>query len=225
MIKIKNISDYEKMANSQELPKIVLGNVYSDILVMENQLDKDYYNEKQVDLYGPLVLIMSGEEFENIEKLVPSIDVNMYEYKEIVGINHNHYVSKLCYLFNNGESGICVYVIRKFKERKRFKDNVYITSHAANVLPEELVIYLHTIVEDCRSKLNNELDYLQVFEIKNVMTSAGKNLSINHRQEYPLYRNIYYLSDIKCDDCKVFWISSFDNEIGEYSTIMMAEDY
>ena len=39
------------------------------------------------------------------------------------------------------------------------------------------------------------------------------------------YRNIYYLSDIKCDDCKVFWISSFDNEIGEYSTIMMAEDY
>ena len=109
MLKIKNMTDFEQSLLKEKLPTILIGSIHSDVILMTEQLDSEYYNEKQVDLYGPLVLVMTDEEFFNIEKIVPSIEKKNYEYKEIVAVSHEHFVNKLCYLFNNGESGIIVY--------------------------------------------------------------------------------------------------------------------
>ena len=172
-----------------------------------------------------MVVIVDENEFKHIDDKISTIEIDEYEYKEIVAINQEHYISKVCYLFNNGESGIIVYIMRKFNEKKMFDKNIYITSHAASVIPEKLLNFFKSMIDSSRKELNGVLDYLQVFEVKNIGEDGVNLLAVEHRQEEPNYNRIYYIPDIKCEDCKVFWISEEDENGFEHSTIMLAEDY
>ena len=221
MIKIRNHEEYEKHKN--KIPAILHASVAGEIYIFNTTLDKNYYNGKTIDKYGPMVVVVQSKEFDNISTLIPTIIKQEYEYKEVVGLDRNNYYTKYCYLFNNGELGIILYVENPFYNIERtFNNSVYVTANALGTLGSELLHHLASMVEQARCALNGKLDYLQVFEIS---TLGDDILRINHRQEVPKYSSYNYIPKMKCDDCKVFWISEKDENGKEYSTIMLAEDY
>lgn len=219
MLILRNFNDFEKYKNS--IPEIILSNVAGEIYLFESMLSREYYDKDLIDEYGPEVLIVDRNEFENINKQKPLIKPNKYEYKEFVGLTKTHYFVKYCYLLNNGESGFLVYVINKFLNLSGFA-NSYITSHAKDVLSDSIIAELLSIIEKTKMILNKDFDYLQVFDIKRLSNDIIK---IHHYQEVPAFSRIYYLNDSTCVECKLFWISEKDENNEEYSTLMLAEDY
>lgn len=219
MLILSNFNDFEKYKNS--IPEIILSNVAGEIYLFESMLNREYYDKDLIDEYGPEVLIVDRNEFENINKQKPLIKPNEYEYKEFVGLTKTHYFVKYCYLFNNGESGFLVYVINKLLNLNGFA-NSYITSHAKEVLSDSIITELLSIIEKTKMILNKDFDYLQVFDIKRLSNDIIK---IHHYQEVTEFSRIYYLNDSTCVECKLFWISEKDENNEEYSTLMLAEDY
>ena len=219
MILIKDIKDCDKYAI--EISPI-LKNVLGDLIVFETMLSEEFYNKEEVEKYGPMIVIVDEKEFKSIDKLIPTIDKNGYETFEVVSIDKKEYIEKYSYLFNNGESGIIVYVNKKFKHTKRtFTDNVYITSALNAEFTDELKIHLIALIDTARIKLNGNVDYLQVFKIQNL----GNKVRIIHTQEVPNYKKVIETSEVKIRDCTIFWISEEDENGEERSTIMLAEDY
>lgn len=216
MIEIKTLNDYEKVNFEGSIPSIICNTVLGDILMFEKYLET---NDSKV-------LIMSRGEFKDIEKIIPFINRNNYEYKDIVGVSNDYYITKLLYLLDNGESGIIVYVISEYLDNKqKFSNDVYITKNLKSKLPLKLLNLILKMVEKRRIDLLDDLDYLQVFEIENIGDSSKKVLKITHKQEIPEHKRIYYYEDVECENCKIFWISNnYENE-KEYSTLMLAEDY
>ena len=102
MIKFKSINEFEKMRNQDLVPPIIANAVIGDLLMMKEYIADDYYNTDEVDKYGPFVAVMTRDEYRKIEELIPTIEKDSYEYKDIVGIDDNGYITKLLYLFNNG---------------------------------------------------------------------------------------------------------------------------
>lgn len=221
MIKIKNYEEFEESLN--KIPVILQASIAGEIYMFDTLLCSSYYNNKKCDEYGPLVIFISSEEYKNISEKIPTIEKEKYEYKEIVGLTSSNYYTKYVYLFNNGESGIICYVETPFYNiDSKFSNDIYVTVNAMKHLGEDILHYLASFVEKGRCALNGKLDYLQVFEISKVGTNL---LLVNHRQEVPEYNSYYYITDVHCDPCKVFWISETNDEGKEYSTILMAEDY
>ena len=225
MITIKSIEELEKCCMEHTIAPFIEDYILADLMVMKTHLSPDYYDINQIDKYGPMVVVMSRKEFKKIDELIPTIKPSAFEYKEIVAVNHKHYANKLLYLFNNGESGIIVYVIHDFKDNARFENDIYVTSNAAKKLPDILIRRIIKMAKIAKIETRGKLDYLQVFEITNIGKSGELCIHVNHRQEQPNYSQDYYMPDIKVDDCKIFWISSYDEKGNEYSTIMLAEDY
>lgn len=219
MLIIRNFNDFEKYKNS--IPEIILSNVAGEIYLFESMLNREYYDKDLIDEYGPEVLIIDRNEFENINKQKPLIKPNEYEYKEFVGLTKTHYFVKYCYLLNNGESGFLVYVINKLLNLSGYA-NSYITSHAKEVLSDSIIAEILSIIEKTKMILNKDFDYLQVFDLKRLSNDIIK---IHHYQEEPEFSRIYYLNDSTCIECKLFWISEKDENNEEYSTLMLAEDY
>lgn len=219
MIKIRHLEDCDKYA--QEISKVLV-NVLGDLITFQTVLSEEYYNKEEAEQYGPMIVIMDDKEYERIEKLIPTIVKDDYETCEIVSVDKNEYIRKYCYLFNNGESGIMVYVHKKFKHSKRaFEGNVYITSSLNSEMTDELRIHLLALLETARIKLDGDLDYLQVFKIKN---KQGK-VEITHTQEVPEYKKVVEADKVVMRDCTIFWISDEDENGVEHSTLMLAEDY
>ena len=98
------------------------------------------------------------------------------------------------------------------------KENRYITKGINEKLDLRLQLILWNIID----KLNEEgkqLDYLQVFRIKN----CKEGVVIEHSQEVPKYKERYILTleDIDIEEnIKVFVIDD-----GIYSTMMLPEEY
>ena len=226
MYKIKNRKELEEIKNKVELSPLMVDLITKDLLIFEKDLNEDYYNKNQIDFCGPMVVVMSSEEYQNVENIIPSIDKESFEYNDIVGITSNELISKVLYLFNNGESGIIIYVVSKFQTNNlKFTGKLYATSKVENNISNEVVDVLYHLIVLCRAQLDGKLDYLQVFNIKNIINEEENLLVIEHKQEMPEYKTEIYVPGLKCENCKLFWISDSDENGNEYSTLMYAEEY
>lgn len=226
MIKFKSINEFEKMRNQDLVPPIIANAVIGDLLMMKEYIADDYYSTDEVDKYGPFVAVMTRDEYRKIEELIPTIEKDSYEYKDIVGIDDNGYITKLLYLFNNGESGIIIYVLSYFNKcKQKFAGKTFMTRGVKEKISNAELGYICKLIEIGRLELVDNLDYLQVFEIKQIGSEDTPIMMIHHKQENPGYNKVIYVPGVKCNDCKLFWISELDEEGCERSTLMFAEEY
>ncbi len=226
MIKFKSINEFEKMRNQDLVPPIIANAVIGDLLMMKEYIADDYYSTEEVDKYGPFVAVMTRDEYRKIEELIPTIEKDSYEYKDIVGIDDNGYITKLLYLFNNGESGIIIYVLSYFNKcKQKFAGRTFMTKGVKEKISNAELGYICKLIEIGRLELVDNLDYLQVFEIKQIGSEDTPIMMIHHKQENPGYNKVIYVPGIKCNNCKLFWISELDEEGCERSTLMFAEEY
>ena len=226
MIKFKSINEFEKMRNQDLVPPIIANAVIGDLLMMKEYIADDYYSTEEVDKYGPFVAVMTRDEYRKIEELIPTIEKDSYEYQDIVGIDDNGYITKLLYLFNNGESGIIIYVLSYFNKcKQKFAGRTFMTRGVKEKISNAELGYICKLIEIGRLELVDNLDYLQVFEIKQIGSEDTPIMMIHHKQENPGYNKVIYVPVVKCNDCKLFWISELDEEGCERSTLMFAEEY
>lgn len=226
MIKFKSINEFEKMRNQDLVPPIIANAVIGDLLMMKEYIADDYYSTEEVDKYGPFVAVMTRDEYRKIEELIPTIEKDSYEYQDIVGIDDNGYITKLLYLFNNGESGIIIYVLSYFNKcKQKFAGRTFMTRGVKEKISNAELGYICKLIEIGRLELVDNLDYLQVFEIKQIGSEDTPIMMIHHKQENPGYNKVIYVPGVKCNDCKLFWISELDEEGCERSTLMFAEEY
>lgn len=226
MIKFKSINEFEKMRNQDLVPPIIANAVIGDLLMMKEYIADDYYSTEEVDKYGPFVAVMTRDEYRKIEELIPTIEKDSYEYKDIVGIDDNGYITKLLYLFNNGESGIIIYVLSYFNKcKQKFAGKTFMTRGVKEKISNAELGYICKLIEIGRLELVDNLDYLQVFEIKQIGSEDTPIMMIHHKQENPGYNKVIYVPGVKCNDCKLFWISELDEKGCERSTLMFAEEY
>ena len=96
----------------------------------------------------------------------------------------------------------------------------YATRGIVNKIDILLQMYLWQLIEK-RKQENEEIDYLQIFELS-VEKEAGKSVQkILHRQEEPEYKCEHYLNSISEPiTCKIWVIDS-----GEYWTMLFPEEY
>ena len=169
---------------------------------------------------------MTRDEYRKIEELIPTIEKDSYEYKDIVGIDDNGYITKLLYLFNNGESGIIIYVLSYFNKcKQKFAGKTFMTRGVKEKISNAELGYICKLIEIARLELVDNLDYLQVFEIKQIGSEDTPIMMIHHKQENPGYNKVIYVPGVKCNNCMLFWISELDEEGCEQSTLMFAEEY
>lgn len=100
------------------------------------------------------------------------------------------------------------------------KESRYTTRRISEEMPFVLQAYLWDCIDE-QINLNKSIDYLQVFRFKSI---KGNILAIEHTQEQPNRKNIYYLP--LYDDFKNILnetIFVIDDE--EYSTMLFAQEY
>ena len=216
MYKITNKQEFEKLVFEGKIPPIIANQVYGDLLMFGEFMKEEYpHNDKSA------VVIVSKNEFEKID-VEFEINLEEYEYKDVIGVNDRYYIEKLLYIKNNGETGIIVYKINYFGHTtERFDNDLYITKEVRAKLTDGFIALLKSMIETSRKQLKGDLDYLQIFKISNI----GENtLKIVHLQEEPNHSIVYYIENQQCEDCKLYWISD-EFEGKEYSTLLFAEEY
>ena len=84
---------------------------------------------------------------------------------------------------------------------------------------EQIPINIQLFCWQCydAAKVTGNYDYLQVFELKRLDEQTQQ---VEHRQEVPEYKQIYYLNSTNPIDQKIFIIDE-----GEYVTMLLAEEY
>ena len=84
---------------------------------------------------------------------------------------------------------------------------------------EQIPINIQLFCWQCydAAKVTGNYDYLQVFELKQLDEQTQQ---VEHRQEVPEYKQIYYLKSTNPINQKIFII-----EEGEYATMLLAEEY
>ena len=84
---------------------------------------------------------------------------------------------------------------------------------------EQIPINIQLFCWQCydAAKVTGNYDYLQVFELKQLDEQTQQ---VEHRQEVPEYKQIYYLKSTNPIDQKIFII-----EEGEYVAMLLAEEY
>jgi len=95
----------------------------------------------------------------------------------------------------------------------------YMTRGVSSKIPLTLQIYLWNLIDE-KLKKNEDLDYLQIFIVKN----NGRNLKIIHKQEEPPYKNEYKLKMVneyvEVKNTKIYVIDD-----RTHSTMLFAEEY
>ncbi|MCU7201196.1 DUF960 domain-containing protein [Turicibacter sanguinis] len=84
---------------------------------------------------------------------------------------------------------------------------------------EQIPINIQLFCWQCydAAKVTGNYDYLQVFELKQLDEQTQQ---VEHRQEVPEYKQIYYLKSTNPINQKIFII-----EEGEYVAMLLAEEY
>ena len=96
----------------------------------------------------------------------------------------------------------------------------YKTCGVVNEIPIELQIIMWDLIDELKEK-NQQLDYLQVFELKTKYDADGKKKqNIRHFQEQPPYESVIVLEYEEPLDQKIYVI---DDET--HSTMLLAEEY
>lgn len=95
-----------------------------------------------------------------------------------------------------------------------FDKDRYLTRGVSNEVPFEIQLLLWSMIGEVTVKK----DYLQVFEIEPIKDNL---LRIEHRQEVPKYKKEIIVSNVGINSkVKLFVIDA-----GEYSTMMLSEEY
>lgn len=102
-----------------------------------------------------------------------------------------------------------------------FGSNRYITKGCNQELPMELIIFLWFRVDALKLESDGDMDYLQVFELKEITEPKVKsNQLVIHRAEQPEYLRTHAITVAEPITEKVYVIDS-----GEYSTMLLAREY
>ena len=102
-----------------------------------------------------------------------------------------------------------------------FGSNRYITRGINQELPMELTIYLWSRVDALKLESDGDMDYLQVFELKEIKDPEVKaNQLVIHRTEEPEYLRTHAITVEKPITEKVYVIDS-----EEYCTMLFAREY
>jgi transposase len=99
------------------------------------------------------------------------------------------------------------------------KNNRYITRGVNKEVDIRLQLLMWSMIDNLNEKGNIEVDYLQVFKLK----EGGAFIVIEHYQEVPEYKKVYSLEldDIELNNkMKIYVIDS-----GEYATMLLPEEY
>ena len=122
MYKISNKDEFECLISVGEIPDIIANQVYGDLLMFGELM-----NEEHLDEDKSLIIIINKEDFKYLKNEI-KFDLDMYEYKDVVGVNDEYYIEKLLYIKNNGNTGLIIYRVNNFGKTKEKVDNdVYIT--------------------------------------------------------------------------------------------------
>lgn len=116
-------------------------------------------------------------------------------------------------------------VVLKKKEYCRrflamFNNNRYITRGISEEVDESIQITLWNFIDLLKLRKDFKLDYLQVFELREIRNNAVFNQEIIHSQEEPHYKRYYLVSIDKPLSAKVYVIDD-----GTYSTMLLSEEY
>lgn len=98
------------------------------------------------------------------------------------------------------------------------KEKRYITKGINEMVDIRLQIFLWRSIDNLKDKVE-KVDYLQVFEIE----KEYGTITINHKQEVPAYNEEYIIE--LCDIDVVGKIKVFVIDSGDYSTMLLAEEY
>ena len=98
------------------------------------------------------------------------------------------------------------------------KENRYITKGINEIVDIRLQIFMWRAIDNLNDKVE-KVDYLQVFEIE----KEYGTITINHRQEVPKYNEEHIIE--LCDIEVVGKIKIFVIDDGDYSTMLLAEEY
>ena len=102
MYKITNKQEFEKLVFEGKIPPIIANQVYGDLLMFGEFMKEEYpHNEKSA------VVIVSKNEFEKID-VEFEINLEEYEYKDVIGVNDRYYIEKLLFIKNNVNNKIKV---------------------------------------------------------------------------------------------------------------------
>lgn len=223
MIKLYTREEAKQYFHNNKTYSILTDLIFEDLNIIENCLSFEYQGRKE---FRSHISILTNKEFLELDKYEPIIDKTMFEYTEYHIIQNQYVIEKSLYLFANGESGIILYIVHEIDNNdKRFKNNIFITSNAMKTIPIEVIVKMIELLEIAKIRLKDKLDYLQVFRIKRTTYNNKKCLEIIHTQEKPDYEYRTFIELVNIEDSKIYWISEYDIDGNEYSTILMAEDY
>src|SRR5690554_976815 len=102
-----------------------------------------------------------------------------------------------------------------------FGSNLYITKGINQELPMELTIFLWSRIDALKLESDGDMDYLQVFELKEITDPEVKaNQLVIHRTEEPEYLRTHAITVAEPITEMVYVIDS-----GDYSTMLLAREY
>lgn len=97
-----------------------------------------------------------------------------------------------------------------------FNGNKYVTSGITTTIPKFLILLLWYTIETMAIKK----DYLQIFELSEVIQDGEKKQKINHHQEEPEFEEEFIIRTKKTTTEMIYVI---DDE--SYCTMMLASEY
>ena len=98
-----------------------------------------------------------------------------------------------------------------------FDKDRYLTSGVQNTVPLPIQLILWKMIDDAR--LQTELDYLQVFELKEITVEDMPMQEVVHFQEQPEYRTRLTFPFAEPINTKLYIIDD-----GEYSTMLLPSE-
>jgi Staphylococcal protein of unknown function (DUF960). len=99
-----------------------------------------------------------------------------------------------------------------------FNNERYMTRGISNDLPLEISIYLWTLIDELKGKV--QLDYLQVFKLKSESFENKFKITITHTQEFPEYQEEHICYCDRQIDGKIFVIDD-----DTHSTMLWSYEY
>ncbi len=102
-----------------------------------------------------------------------------------------------------------------------FGDKRYMTRGINAELPMALIIFLWAKIDELKEESKGNMDYLQVFELKEIKQGdVAENQMIIHQTEVPEYKKSYALLVDEPITEKVYVIDS-----GDHCTMLLASEY
>ena len=98
-----------------------------------------------------------------------------------------------------------------------FQGRRFVTRGVADTIPQEVQMFLWSLLDSLIAKRTVELDYLQVFEL----VGARGQQTIIHRQEMPDYQAVYQFDNVVSPlNSKLYVIDD-----SAYATMLLCQEY